>query len=263
MSTRNPLYDFELALSDIPPSLRSRLIKIYSDLKRASLENEYDAVGTRAGKLAEVLLRVLQFLLTQAYTPLNKKLDNFKSECERLENTAKTAGPEGLRILSPRALSFLYTLRSKRDFGHAGGEVDLNKVDALTITSLADWCLCELIRVCHKIPIEDAQLLCNAIAERQLPKIWNILGRKRVLETSLGYRQQTLLLLYSEIATGIPTEDLFDWIEHSNRAKFRLGVLKRLHRERFIEWDRETEMAIISPTGIEEVERRIIPMIKE
>jgi len=261
MNTNGPDLILQRALGTLPATLRRRVIKAYADLKTRALEGEFDAIGVRAGKLAEVLLRVLQHSLTGTFTPLSTKLGNFKRECELLEKTATTAGPDGLRVLMPRALSFLYTLRNKRDFGHAGGEVDANEIDAVTATRLADWCICELVRVSQNIPFEDAQAICDAIAQRQLPEVWNVLGRKRVLDTSLSYREQTLLLLYSELETGIPTEDLFDWTEHANKARYRRDVLKRLHTTRLIEWDRETEMAILSPTGVEQVESSILPKL--
>lgn len=262
MNTEARKFTLDNALSVLPTALRNRLIANYSALKSHALENQLDSIGHQTGKLAEVLLRVAQQLLTGAHTKLSDGLSNFKGECEKLEQTPKNAGPEGLRILIPRALLFMYTLRNKRDFGHVGGEVDANKIDAATAMRLADWCMCELIRVCHKIPLEDAQVLCDAIAERRLPKIWNVLGRKRILDTSLGYREQTLLLLYSEIEAGVPTEDLFLWTEHSRAANFRRDILQRLHDDKLIEWDRETEMAIISPTGIDEVEKQILPKLE-
>lgn len=261
MSTEQPKASLERALGAVPKRLRSSLIKVYSGLKSASLEGQHDLVGLRAGKLAEVLVRVLQEMLTGSHTLLGDRLGNFKAECEKLERTPKTSGPDSLRILLPRALSFLYTLRNKRDVGHVGGDVEANEIDALTATRVADWCLSELIRVSHSLPLEDAQALCDAIAERQVPKIWNVLGRRRVLDTSLTYRHQTLLLLYSEIDIAVPTEDLFAWTEHSHKGVYRRDVLRKLHLSRLIEWDRETEMAIISPTGIEEVEKRVLPKL--
>jgi hypothetical protein len=261
-STPAPNLSLEKALSAVPSSLRDRLIRNYSTLKSRALENQHDSLGHQSGKLAEVLLRIAQHLLTGSHIPLNKNISNFAGECHRLEQTPNTAGPEGLRILMPRALVFMYTLRNKRDFGHAGGEVDANRVDATAATRIADWCICELVRVCHNVPLEDAQLLCDAIVERRLPKIWNVLGRKRVLDTSLNYREQTLLLLYSEIETGVPTEDLFLWTGHSRFANYRRDILGKLHGDRLIEWDRETEMAIISPTGVSEVEQVILPRVE-
>ena len=261
MSTSDPSVTLDQALSSLPSALRNRVVKSYTDLKTRALEGQFDAVGVRAGRLAEVLLRVLQHLLDGSYVPFTTQLSNFKGECERIEKLPVASGPEGIRILVPRALCFLYTLRNKRDFGHAGGEVDANEIDASTATRLADWCICELVRVCHNMPIEDTQLFCDAIAERRLPKVWNVLGRKRILDTSLSYTEQFLLLLYSELTTGVPTEDLFVWTEHPNLSNFRRDVLSRLHRERKIEWDRETDMAVISPTGIDVVEKKLLARI--
>lgn len=261
MSTQNQQLSLEKALAILPIQLRSKLVHGYSALKTAALENQHDAVGIRIGKLAEILLRVVQDQLTKSYTPLGERLGNFKDECEKIEKTSKDSGPESLRILIPRALSFLYTLRNKRDIGHIGGDIDANEIDTSTAVRVLDWCLCELIRVCHKLPLEDAQVLCDAIAERRLPVVWNVLGRKRVLDKSLSYRNQTLLLLYSEIDTGVPIEDLFSWTEHSSRAHFRRDVLSKLHQDRLIEWDHETEMAVISPTGLYEVEKNILPKL--
>jgi len=84
-----------------------------------------------------------------------------------------------------------------------------------------------------------------------------------VLDTTLSYREQTLLLLYSEIHIGLPTEDLTLWTEHPNAANYRRDVLSRLHKARLIEWDRETEMAILSPLGAAEVENAILPKISQ
>jgi hypothetical protein len=261
MSTRPPRPSLEAALATIPTALRRSLIKQYSALKSEALQAHADTVGHQAGKLAEALLRVGQHLLTGNYTPLSQSLTNFKSQCDALENTPKAAGPEGIRILLPRALLFLYTLRNKRDFGHIGGEVSANKVDSATATRLADWCMCELVRVCHNIPLEDAQTLCDSIAERKIAVIWNILGRKRILDTALSYPEQTLLLLYSDTENAVAVDDLYEWAEHSRKANYKRDVIQKLHHDRLIEYDEETDMAIISPTGISRVENSIIPKI--
>jgi hypothetical protein len=262
MSTRPPRPSLEAALGKIPTALRHRLIKYYSALKSEALQAHVDTIGHQAGKLAEALLRVGQHLLTGKYTPLSRSLTNFKSECDALENTPKAAGPEGIRILLPRALLFLYTLRNKRDFGHVGGEVSANKVDSVTATRLADWCMCELVRVCHDIPLEDAQTLCDSMAERKIAVIWNILGRKRILDTALSYPEQTLLLLYSDIENAVAVDDLYEWTEHPRKANYKRDVIQKLHDSRLIECDQETDMAVISPTGISRVENSIIPKIQ-
>lgn len=158
----------------------------------------------------------------------------------------------------PRALSFLYTLRNKRGIGHEGGDVDANEIDAATAVRIADWCVCELIRLHYTVSLEEAQAICDAIAERQLPQIWDVFGKRRVLDPRLSYSQQTLLLLYASPEPAVPMEDLVSWTEHSNAAIYRRDVLGRMHRARLVEYDRDTEMVAISPSGIARVEAELL-----
>jgi hypothetical protein len=50
---------------------------------------------------------------------------------QKLTAAPKTAGAESERVILPRGLVFLYTMRNKRDFGHVGGDVDSNEIDNL------------------------------------------------------------------------------------------------------------------------------------
>jgi hypothetical protein len=116
----------------------------------------------------------------------------------------------------------------------------------------------ELIRLHHTISLEEAQGICDTLAERQLPLVWEVFGKRRVLDSSLSYGEQTLLLLYRSAGTGVPMEDLVAWTEHSNAAVYRRDVLGRLHRSRLVEYDRETEMVAISPKGNKFVENELL-----
>jgi hypothetical protein len=253
MST-TPKLTLDAALSSIPTAFRDRLLKAYYGLKTAFADGNFDSCGVRAGRFCEVLLRFLQHELTGTSIPFGTKIQNFKLSAEALEQAPAAKAPEGLRILTPRVLSFLYTLRNKRGIGHEGGDVDANQIDASIAMRIADWCMCELIRVYYSISLEEAQALCDAIVARQLPQVWNVFGKKRVLNTSLSYADQTLLLLYSDPDSAVPVEDLVAWTEYSNPAMFRRDVLTRLHKDRLVEWDRGTQMVVIGPKGIERVE---------
>lgn len=263
MSTRANELALEAALKNVPKRFRTRVVENYIGLKSAFAEGQYDACGVRAGKFCETMLRLLQDRLTGSSIPFGQKIPNLDNECSKLERTPAASTPESLRVMIPRAITFLYTLRNKRGIAHVGGDVDANEIDAVACIRIADWCLCELIRVVHALSLEEAQALLDAIAARQIPQIWTVVGKKRVLDSSLDYKSQTLLLLYSEKDAGIPTagtpiEDLFEWTEHSNMAVYRRDVLRPLHAQRFIEYDRDTEVAIISPLGIKEVEAKLL-----
>lgn len=259
MSTAKPKVTLETALGGIPAAFRGRLIKSYTGLKTAYLEGNYDACGLRAGKFCEIVLRWAQQELTGAHAPFGTKIANFKDDCDQLEQTQRTAGHESIRMLIPRALSFLYTLRNKRGIGHEGGDVDANAIDAAVAARVADWCICEMIRLHYTISLEEAQSICDAIAARQLPQIWDVFGKRRVLNPSLSYSHQTLLLLYASPDSAIPMEDLVSWTEHSNAAIYRRDVLKKLHKARLVEYEKENEMVALSPTGVEKVETELLP----
>lgn len=247
----------EAALSGIPSAFRKRLIDYHRKLKQAYARGEYDSCGARAGKFCETLVRCVQQLLEGTHTPFGTQV-NIYVESRRLEGLPKTAGTESIRVFIPRALCFLYTLRNKRGFAHVGGDLDSERLDAATCARVADWCLCELIRVSHNLSLEDAQALVDTIATKEAPEVWAVVGKKRVLKKGLSYKDQTLLLLYSEVDEAVLVEDLFEWTEYARLADFRRAVLAKLHSERLVEWDRDTETVILSPLGILEVERSIL-----
>lgn len=259
MSTQPDTVSLDEALKPIPVTFRGRLLKAYTGLKNAYAESNYDACGLRAGRFCEVLLRWLQAELTTQHIAFGTKIGNFRDECGKLEQTPTSAGDESLRVLIPRALNFLYTLRNKRGIGHEGGDVDANAIDAATAVRIADWCICELVRLKNAISLEEAQALCDAVVHRQQPQVWEVFGNRRVLNSELSYADQTLLLLYST-SDAVPAEDLAKWTEHSNPGMFRRDVLRRLHRSRFLEYDEETQMVALSPKGIERVEVEILDM---
>jgi hypothetical protein len=250
--------NLEIALLGIDKKFRDRIIKSYIDLRAGFSTGLYDAAGLRAGVFAEAAARFLQQELTGSHTPFGSPLPNFADLCRSFERVDKTKGSESLRVILPRALFFIYTLRNKRGIGHIGGDVEANQIDAATCLRTADWCICELVRIYHNLPIEDAQALLDAISVRQIPSIWAIGGKKRVLNTTLSYPDQVLLLLHSTEESGVLLEDLADWIEHPRISDFRSKVLSPLHNKRMIEWDRETDAVQISPIGVKKVEDMLL-----
>ena len=208
------------------------------------------------------MFRFLQWRLTGSHVPFGKAIPNFDDECRKLGGLPKSSGVESLRVIIPRALAFLYTLRNKRGIGHVGGDVEANEIDAAIAARQCDWIVCELIRIFHGLSLEEAQAIVDAIAQRVVPDVWSVSGKKRVLREGLSYKQQTLLLLYSE-PEGVLSEDLVSWTEHSNASVYKRNVLSQLHRDRLVEYDQESELVYLSPRGAEEVEKKILGPIAQ
>ncbi len=263
MSITHSSPTLDIALTKIPVVFRKRIITTYLEMKKrygeAQFNSSFDAAGLSSGKFVESVFRFLQHHLTGTYVAFGKQIPNLADEVRKIIQLPAATGIESLRIIIPRALMFMYTVRSKRGIGHVGGDVEANEIDAATIIRVADWIICELIRVFHNLSLEDAQLFLDAISLRNLPEIWEVGGKKRVLRTDLAYSQQVLLLTYTDLQNGVMVEDLHLWTEYKGAIRlFKTNVLSKLHSGRFIEFDKEAGIVFLSPLGAKEVETTIL-----
>jgi len=242
----------------IPKVLSNALNKHYKKIKENFLEGRYEPSELNGAKFSEVVLRILQWHTSpdQTYTPLCTQIRNFGQATRSFED--KTNFPDSIRFHIPRILNVLYTIRNKRAVGHVGGDVDPNHMDALFVVTASDWILAELVRIFHNISISEAQNMIEGIISRKIPLIWDIEGKKRVLQKDMSYKDKVLVLLYSENPNSILDRALFEWTKHSNFSCFCRDVLKSLHSEILVEYDKGTNKVHLSPTGIKRVEKKIL-----
>lgn len=241
-------------LQKIPTAFRNRIVKEYLNVKIRFRKGDFDSSGLSCGKFCEENLRMLQHTLTGTHVGFTEEIRNFQGEIIKLEKVDKAVGNDSLRVIIPRALAFLYTLRNKRNIGHSGGDVEANQIDSLTIGKISDWVICELIRIFHDKSLEEAQRIVDFISSREIPVIWEINGKKRVLKENSSAKEKVMLLTYSQEEQGVFFEDLISWVEYQNKTDFKSKVLIPLHREGMIEFDKELNMIFLSPKGSKKVE---------
>lgn len=215
----------DAALYAIPTRFRSKIIQSYLELKRryseAVRDAAWDASGLSAGKFCEAVLRFLQWQLTGTHIPFGKAIPHFENECRNLGTTTpQSAGVESLRLIIPRALIFLYTLRNKRGIGHVGGDVEANEIDAATTARLCDWVVCELVRIFHGLSLEEAQVIVDALAERVVPT-FGASGERHCTPIDQAARPRVTQWTYSagerEMLLGVIERALtaYRWLEQS------------------------------------------------
>lgn len=260
MSTSNPKSVLDQALAGVPAQFRSKISGSFIDLRKRAREGQLDAAGISAGKFCESVLRLLQQEVKGSFVAFGKPIPNFADACRDIITGTSTTIPESLRVIVPRALVFVYTMRNKRGIGHVGGDVDANGIDLATMVRVADWTVCELIRHYHGLSLEEAQDLVDTLALREIPDIWEVGGRKRVLRDGLTKQEESLLLLYSETTRSVPAEDLLAWTKFTgSMSMFRARVLDPLDRAKLIDLDESAMMVTLSPKGTSEVESRLLP----
>ncbi len=127
-------------------------------------------------------------------------------------------------------------------------------MDAVLVLQMSKWIVAELIRLLHDRPVDEAAAIVDALVEREIPLLWSVNDKLRVLDTSLTMKDKTLILLHAK-AGPMEERDLIDFIEHSNPSAFRRNVLRAAHKQRLMEYDQDAHTVTISPLGIELAEK--------
>ena len=182
------------------------------------------------------------------------EIRNMPGECLKLENLSQCSAPESVRVVIPRVIAALYTLRNKRSGGHTASEVDPGPADARFTESTADWLMAEILRLGHTLPLEEAQAVIASMVDRRIPVVYRVGEYRRVLKSNLQPLEELLVLLYGE-AGGATVAELQEWSSIPRTSLMR--HLDRLERERLIRLSRRggSYRVFILPPGEAQVER--------
>lgn len=233
------------ALSTIPSGLREPLVIEYNNIVQNYMERRWSPAELSGGKFCEIVYTILEGFLSGSFAPTPQKPKDFVSACRSLETKASSV--RSFKILIPRMLPALYEIRNNRGVGHAGGDVDPNHMDATAVLSMTSWIMAELVRVVHKLRIDEAQNVVDSLTERRVPLVWQVGEIKRVLNPNLSLKDQILLLL-SSVPLEVDVEELFRWTDYKNKSYF-LKILRQLHALRFLEFNKGEKKIQILPPG--------------
>jgi hypothetical protein len=245
------------ALAGLPAQLRKELVGEFAKIVQNYAEGRWEPAELNGGKLSEAAYSVCEGLVTGTMPSRAAKPRSMVDACRALEKSAGGSAPHSARILIPRMLPALYDIRNNRSVGHLGGDVDPNHMDSLFVLQTAKWIMGEFIRILHKLPVDEAANLVDALVERETPLVWKVDGRKRVLDPKMTMPDKTLLFLHSTPGP-VSESDLIEWTEHTEARLFRRDVLRRAHRAKLVEYDADAKLVTISPLGIARVEQKII-----
>ncbi len=243
----------------LPASLRDELLGAFGEIVKNFRERRWEPAELNGGKLCEVVYSILRGHIDGKYPNRAKKPGNMVDACKKLEQDGASA-PRSIQIQIPRMLVALYEIRNNRNVGHVGGDVDPNHMDAVCVLQISKWIVAELVRVLHNVDTDTATEIVDGLVGRETPLIWEVNGRKRVLDTGLKMKDKTFLLLHAS-AGPVSDSDLVAWLEHSNASVYRRDVLRSAHRARFVEYDEASGTVQLSPRGITYVEENLLPKV--
>jgi hypothetical protein len=247
----------DTAFASLPAGLRGELVAAFGEIVRNHAEGRWEPAELNGGKLCEITYCILRGITEGQFPSKASKPRNMVSACLALGQVPKTSAPRSVRIQIPRMLVALYEIRSNRSVGHVGGEVDPNHMDAMCVLQMGKWIMAELVRVLHDLPVDEAVVLVDGLVEREVPLVWKVDGKRRVLDPKLKMGDKTLLLLHG-CSGAVAEADIRAWVEHSNASVYRRDILKRAHAAKLLEYNGVEGTVTISPSGIADVEDRIL-----
>jgi hypothetical protein len=239
----------EHALASLPAGLRTPLIEEFSAIITNFAEHRWGPAELSGGRFCEIVYTILDGHASGTYPATPAKPRNFVDACRQLETNA--GQPRSFQILIPRLLPALYEIRSNRNVGHVGGDVDPDPMDSSAVVAISSWVLSELIRVLHGVTTGEAQQLVDSIAERRLALVWKSGDIRRVLDTSMPLKDQIMILL-SSAAGKANADDVFLWTDYGNRGYFN-RLLRQLHANRKIEFNESSGELVLLPPGADYV----------
>jgi hypothetical protein len=248
--------DAAAAFAQLPGGLREPLLVSFKEIAVNFRERRWAASELDGGKLCEVVYTILKGHVDGTFPARPSKPSNMVQACADLAKADSTRFPRSVRIQIPRMLTALYEVRNNRGVGHVGGDVDPNHMDATVVLAMAQWILAELVRLFHGTDTRTATETVDALVERTLPIVWEVEGKRRVLDPSLKMKQKMMLILYS-LPGAVAEATLIDWLEHSNPSVFRRDILLPAHNGRLIEYNQTARTVRLSPLGAREVERTL------
>jgi len=237
------------ALSSIPDGLKCPLIDEFSNIVNNFIERKWLPAELSGGRFCEIVYTIIDGYSSGTYQQSPTKPRNFVDACKRLESNSNI--PRSFQILIPRLLPALYEIRNNRNVGHVGSDVDPDHMDSSAVISISSWILAELIRVFHGVSTEEAQKLVDLIVERRFQIVWKSGNMRRVLQPDLPLKDQILILLGSSTSKA-RSDDIFKWTDYDNRSYFN-RLLRKLHDQRFIEFNGTTGDIELLPPGYDEV----------
>lgn len=254
-SSSTPAMSATGALAALPTGLRSALLRSLDEIVRNYRAGRWEPSELNGGKLCEVVYTILRGHADGNLPSKPSKPKNMVDACKALE-LADARLPRSLRVQIPRLVVALYEIRNNRGVGHVGGDVDPNHMDATVVVAMAKWLVAEVIRLFHSVDTATATALVDVLVGREVPVVWEVGGKKRVLAASLSLKEKTLLLLYSHTGPILET-DLCTWVEHNNASVYRRDILRPAHKAKLVEYDSMAGTVELSPLGAQFVEQNL------
>ncbi len=193
--------------------------------------DDWDGVALKAGKFVEAVTKALVLYCGKSL-PSNSRQFKAGNELRQLEQTNGQYG-DIVRIVIPKACTFVYEIVNNRGGRHDAGEIDANEMDAKVVLPMIQWILAELVRFSSLGgDTKTAMDLIEGVTNKVHPFFEKIDGRTYVNIDNLSAPDIGMFLLYKAYPRRVARRDLVDGIVRhgasSSAAAMAVSRLKKL-----------------------------------
>ncbi len=211
-----------MQLNTLIPSVPVEITKVleeeYGELESRFARRDWGPAELDGGRLAEGLLRYLEWKGAGTFTAIGKKLDRQRI-VNQVENNASI--PQGVRFHVLRCAELLLDVRNNRDVGHLGADIDVNEMDSRLVKRLASWSLAEIVREESKATPEESQAVVDRLSARSLSLVEEIGGELIVVATDLETEDRAMVGLYQKFPHPWEIGALRKAVNYQNSTRFR------------------------------------------
>lgn len=230
------------------PEVAGTVISAFIEIEEAFFLGRWKAAGLDAGHFVEAVRRFLELKLLGATADIGKPLSPMNEVW--MQKISNCQGDEGLRLHIPRALLCIYGIRNKRGIGHIS-RISANRMDATYILASCKWILSEIVRASSNLGIAESSEIVSRLSERYIEGFWKNGATERILIPGLSLKQQILFYCLNKIDCDVAS--IVRVTEKDSGYVRRL--LKTLHAERFLEFDQESSVVVLTPLGVKQAEQ--------
>lgn len=219
-------------LASLPSELSEALESTFSAAVDHFLKQEWDDAQVDGGRFAEAVLRYLQWRQKGSFTPIDgRSKPHRKSTITKATQDSEL--PDSLRTQVAQSVELVMDFRNNRNSAHLG-DIDANRLDAITVIQLVQWIMGEIVRLETQVSPAEVQALIDDLAQPYVPLVQYVEDRPTVLDPEMEAADKALVLLY-EAGGNSTVGTLREWTEYANSSRWRKNVLARLAKEKMIQ----------------------------
>lgn len=229
---------FGVLSSNLPKTYITLIEHEYNEIKNSYYSEEKIKVGIHSGRFCELISSLLCLKELNQKDDLNKI--NFDQNIKNLENSKKNSAKEEIsRLMIPRVLRSIYTIRSKKKIAHIK-TFDPVKIDLKFINITVDWVVSQLLIIYCNVNSDEVIKYFERVSLDDFRKVERFEDGDIVFNApNLSFTAKLLFILADFYNKGRIDEDTILKISKPKNNSYIRTYLNRMEQNKLVHINEE------------------------